>query len=832
MTISAVSAPRVVYTGAGTLGPFSVAKGGVAITFSDNSHIQVTRFSSSTAQSGTVLVEDTDYTLTGGPDAGIVTLISPAQAVLASTDRLLIERIQPKSQALDLSSGGNFSSSAIEARHDREVEMIAESWDRASRSLEVHFLDGSMKMLPPKSELANNVLGFDANGDPTVGDLSGVSDLVGFLDDITIVAAADVDIGIVADNITDMTTVADDIANVNLVGAALDAGTIADLLDGQVGLVADYTALKALGSTELDAGRLYMMPGRRGGVFEIVSDSAGNVTAALAADPQEGVRVSLTNGGGTKYARRILTAPGEYVWDWFGAAGDGSTDDYDAIQACVDFAGSNVQKKQGGLVRPGPYIYACSDTIVLDQYGVFVEGIRAWGSITSDDDAQDDEIGAIIGTFTAGPIFHIQVSDCGVRRMTIKADATREAASITTGTGNRNCGILVEPDDTASASIKRIHIADNMIWDQPADGIYYCGNIIQITDERNNVARAGGHGIVADAGYLCGRTNKSRPGEIDIRSARIKDCGGHMIAIGNPSQGTDLPYRVDIEDVEGFRCANDAAVRFGDYGSYIFAEQVRTSSSAWDGTNASDVATRLCLLVAGRDILLEENRYINGTHFLHIDEVSGSGVTTENVKVVGGRAATTGSAPSYFAEVDTNCVNVTIDQPSGSASTLVNTTAVSGGLTLIEDNITKHYYRDVEVSEGYSKAEHFGPVRSFTPVTLADDECMTINLGGRAHGKLIVSGNTTGRGYAEVWFRAGGTPHCNKLVESGVTVAVGTTALSTGTSDGVDGQLNIAAVSDENIYIKNRTAGSGVYSVTLLSMDGETGWVASDPTVI
>lgn len=285
MTISAVSAPRIVYSGSGTLGPFSVAKGGVAITFSDNSHIQVTRFASATAQSGTVLAEDTDYTLTGGPDAGVVTLISPAQAVLASTERLLIERIQPKSQPLDLAAGGNFSSSAIEARHDREVEMIAESWDRAERSLEVHFGDGSMKMLPPKSQLANNLLGFDENGDPTVGDLSGVSDLVGLLDDITIVAAADVDIGTVADNIADVNTVADDIANVNLVGGAIDDGTIADLLDGQIGKVDTLAALKAYTSPVDDqvtfmAGRL--VAGDAGlGLFRYTTDDLSSTLTPL-----------------------------------------------------------------------------------------------------------------------------------------------------------------------------------------------------------------------------------------------------------------------------------------------------------------------------------------------------------------------------------------------------------------------------------------------------------------------------------------------------------------------------------------------------------------------
>lgn len=404
MTISAVSAPRVVYSGSGTLGPFAVSKGGVAITFSDNSHIQVTRFSSATAQSGTVLVEDTDYTLTGGPDAGVVTLISPAQAVLASTDRLLIERIQPKSQALDLSSGGNFSSSAIEARHDREVEMIAEAWDRASRSLEVHFGDGSMKMLPPKSELANNVLGFDANGDPTVGDISGVTDLVGFLDDITIVAAADVDIGLVADSITDVNTVAGSIANVNLVGAALDDGTISDLLDGQVGKVDTNAVLTAIPAANRTDGQVMLVRERTtkgdggGGLwrFDAASSATANGGTILAPDAGTG--------------RWIRIYSGSVNVRWFGASPSAAASaNTTAFRAAIAYLETDTDDRGGVLFVPTG-TYNLDDSLDFTAYNL-IHGTHLQGE--GDTNTVLDFSGASAGTdgVTFGPGTHFGIED-------------------------------------------------------------------------------------------------------------------------------------------------------------------------------------------------------------------------------------------------------------------------------------------------------------------------------------------------------------------------------------------------------------------------------------
>ena len=77
-----------------------------------------------------------------------------------------------------------------------------------------------------------------------------------------------------------------------------------------------YAALKGMPARQLQGLPVVRVRGARGGVFEIVEDTAPNVTAALAADPGEGVNVALTYGGGTKYARRSFIGP---AWgEWWG----------------------------------------------------------------------------------------------------------------------------------------------------------------------------------------------------------------------------------------------------------------------------------------------------------------------------------------------------------------------------------------------------------------------------------------------------------------------------------------------------------------------------------
>lgn len=119
MTISAV-VPDIAFAGsggAGTSGPFSLVKNGTPLVFFSNSEVVVLRYDSVTDTTPALLVEGTDYTLTGGPTAGSITLTSP-QTGLLTPERLYVTTLSALAQSLDLVNGGNFSSSNLERRLD------------------------------------------------------------------------------------------------------------------------------------------------------------------------------------------------------------------------------------------------------------------------------------------------------------------------------------------------------------------------------------------------------------------------------------------------------------------------------------------------------------------------------------------------------------------------------------------------------------------------------------------------------------------------------------------------------------------------------------------
>lgn len=134
MTISAV-VPDIAFagsSGSGTLGPFSLVKSGTPIVFYNNSEVIVYRYDTTSDTTPTLLVEGTDYTLTGGPTAGSITLTSP-QTGLLTAERLYVFTKISIAQALDLINGGSFSAANIERRLDI-MTAIMQQLDREIKS--------------------------------------------------------------------------------------------------------------------------------------------------------------------------------------------------------------------------------------------------------------------------------------------------------------------------------------------------------------------------------------------------------------------------------------------------------------------------------------------------------------------------------------------------------------------------------------------------------------------------------------------------------------------------------------------------------------------------
>lgn len=249
MTVSAV-VPSVKFAGSsspGTSGPFSLVKSGTPITFSLNSHIEVYRYDTTDDLAPVLLTENTDYTLTGGPTAGSITLTSP-QTGLLTAERLLVRRKQPVTQPLNLGNGSDFSAAAFEARFDRIVEMIAEDREKIGRAVKATTF--GVESIPDFNLAAalGKIAYLDGTEDAPVWayhqfDAADLAAIIDALDDLGIIAAdlrnADTigqvaaiagDVSTVAGIAADVTIAADNDANITTVADALNGSGLPDAL--------------------------------------------------------------------------------------------------------------------------------------------------------------------------------------------------------------------------------------------------------------------------------------------------------------------------------------------------------------------------------------------------------------------------------------------------------------------------------------------------------------------------------------------------------------------------------------------------------------------------
>lgn len=139
-------------------------------------------------------------------------------------------------------------------------------------------------------------------------------------------------------------------------GSASLATSLLDGVDvtGATITVANRTAM-ALAATALP---VYLTESGREGIFVW---SSANLSAAVTSDPLQGVYVppsSATSGASGAWVRKF---EGALNVKWFGAVGNGSTDDYLAIQGALNFLSGG-----GSLYIPqSPTHYRCSARLVV-----------------------------------------------------------------------------------------------------------------------------------------------------------------------------------------------------------------------------------------------------------------------------------------------------------------------------------------------------------------------------------------------------------------------------------------------------------------------------------
>ncbi len=162
----ATAYPRNIHIGNGTLGPYTMTDpDGNPVYFESASHVQLIRYASTEASSGTTLAYGTDYTLSGVPGTGVTYTLTTAQGVLASTERIKWLRVQPFAQELDLVNGGDFSAESLEARLSKLEEHIQDVAVTASRGVKSGWRDTEAPELPPVPTDEVKALGRSTNGE-------------------------------------------------------------------------------------------------------------------------------------------------------------------------------------------------------------------------------------------------------------------------------------------------------------------------------------------------------------------------------------------------------------------------------------------------------------------------------------------------------------------------------------------------------------------------------------------------------------------------------------------------------------------------------------------
>jgi hypothetical protein len=229
--------PRSVVIGNSSRGPYTLQDvSGTSIRVRLGSHLEIRRYSSTTDETGTALVLNTDYTVTNTNVDSVTITLTLAQAVLTSSQRLVISRKQTIPDVISLAQGANFSGPTLAAAISVVTEQVQELRKDVDRAIKVDWRETTERAVPLPPAVndaylyraADGTIGQTETGD--ISTMAGLSTEIAALyairDDITNVSSIDAEVVIVSDGMADVETVADNIADVNTVADAVSAGVI------------------------------------------------------------------------------------------------------------------------------------------------------------------------------------------------------------------------------------------------------------------------------------------------------------------------------------------------------------------------------------------------------------------------------------------------------------------------------------------------------------------------------------------------------------------------------------------------------------------------------
>lgn len=300
MTLPVVT-PRKVIAGTGTRGPFSLVNSGTPIRVRNASDLVVYRYAAVTDDVGVLLVLNTDYTVDNtNVDAATLTL-AMSQAVLASTQRLVVDRKQDIASVLELISGGDFSAAALGAAISVLSEQMQEVRAGLNRAVKVSWRDSAEREMPVAPASGDAYIFQRADGtfgqSPTeaietlAALAAAISQLAAIISDIQTVADADADIAVLAAIASELDALGGSTTQLLALHAALTQILGVYAVRTAVSTVAGISAeVAALGAISTELGALYAIRTD----LTAVEGISGDVTAVAAVASSVGALGGIT----------------------------------------------------------------------------------------------------------------------------------------------------------------------------------------------------------------------------------------------------------------------------------------------------------------------------------------------------------------------------------------------------------------------------------------------------------------------------------------------------------------------------------------------------------
>ena len=348
----------------------------------------------------------------------------------------------------------------------------------------------------------------------------------------------------------------------------------------------------------------------QGAINEIVSDLAASGGSALVG--------YLPSGTGAVAATVQAKLRETISVEDFGAVGNGVADDTAAIQAAINSLGAST----GGTIYLPAGTYRTTAILNCTQRGVTLTGDGADASIIR----AEQSTGAVVR-------FYRRFS--GLRNIGLSSAGARAAATNTTG-----FGVQFECEDVPDSTTIRMQscFLDNVaIQLQPGTATYWVGPAVQTSMMRNCFINANrGHGYAVDRGQLSGRVNLtvSPQGCMTLDTCGFTSNSGNGVACGYPADtvGT-ASVRVVVENCEINSNATNAAVYYTNHQIYMIGTNHEVRASVVDANSVGGG-----IYVAGRNIWLRNNRYLDVTEAVRVDNrplyLTTDGINIEGLTVI------------------------------------------------------------------------------------------------------------------------------------------------------------------------------------------------------